>query len=50
MIAAKEAFHGHELRADIRTGLISGTSVGGMDVSEIAYKDFLKDGSDDLNN
>lgn len=49
MIAAKEAFHGHELRADIRTGLISGTSVGGMDVSEIAYKDFLKDGSDDLN-
>lgn len=49
MIAAKEAFRGHQLRADIRTGLVSGTSVGGMDISEIAYKDFLKDGSDNLN-
>ncbi|WP_343635284.1 beta-ketoacyl-[acyl-carrier-protein] synthase family protein [Fluviicola sp.] len=48
MIAAKEAFKGHPLNPEIRTGLISGTSVGGMDVSEVAYKDFLKDGSDDL--
>jgi 3-oxoacyl-[acyl-carrier-protein] synthase-1 len=49
MIAAKEAFGQHELSSDVRTGLISGTSVGGMDVSEIAYKDYLKDESDDLN-
>ncbi len=49
MIAAKEAFGEHELSSEIRTGLISGTSVGGMDVSEIAYKDYLKDESDDLN-
>ncbi|MFA7274765.1 MAG: beta-ketoacyl-[acyl-carrier-protein] synthase family protein [Crocinitomicaceae bacterium] len=38
MIAAKEAFAGHEFRSDVRTGLISGTSVGGMDVSEEEYK------------
>lgn len=49
MIAAKEAFKEHVLTSDIRTGLISGTSVGGMDVSEVAYKDFLRDKSDDLN-
>ena len=48
MIAAKEAFQGHKLDPEIRTGLISGTSVGGMDVSEIAYKDFLAGETDDL--
>lgn len=48
MIAAKEAFQGHTLNPEIRTGLISGTSVGGMDVSEIAYKDFLAGETDDL--
>lgn len=48
MIAAKEAFQGHELPAALKTGLISGTSVGGMDVSEIAYKDFLNGEKDDL--
>lgn len=48
MIAAKEAFQGHDLNPEIKTGLISGTSVGGMDVSEIAYKDFLTNESDDL--
>ena len=48
MIAAKEAFGEHELSSEVRTGLISGTSVGGMDVSEIAYKDYLKDESDAL--
>jgi 3-oxoacyl-(acyl-carrier-protein) synthase len=48
MIAAKEAFQGHGLNPEIRTGLISGTSVGGMDVSEIAYKDFLAGETDDL--
>jgi 3-oxoacyl-(acyl-carrier-protein) synthase len=49
MIAAKEAFKGHTLSPDVRTGLISGTSVGGMDVSELAYKDFLNGEQDDLN-
>lgn len=48
MIAAKEAFQGHEFSAELKTGLISGTSVGGMDVSEIAYKDFLNGEKDDL--
>lgn len=48
MIAAKEAFSGHALNQEIKTGLISGTSVGGMDVSEIAYKDFLNGETDDL--
>ncbi|WP_341900312.1 beta-ketoacyl-[acyl-carrier-protein] synthase family protein [Fluviicola taffensis] len=48
MIAAKEAFQGHTLNPEIRTGLISGTSVGGMDISEIAYKDFLAGETDDL--
>lgn len=48
MIAAKEAFQGHELSSELKTGLISGTSVGGMDVSEIAYKDFLNGEKDDL--
>jgi 3-oxoacyl-[acyl-carrier-protein] synthase-1 len=42
MVAAKEAFYGHEIRNDIRTGLISGTSVGGMDVSEVEYKNYLE--------
>ncbi len=42
MIAAKQAFAGHELNDAIRTGLISGTSVGGMDVSEREYNNFLE--------
>jgi 3-oxoacyl-(acyl-carrier-protein) synthase len=42
MIAAKEAFKGHLLDSEIRTGLISGTSVGGMDLTEHLYKDYLK--------
>jgi len=41
MIAAREAFQGHELLAEIRTGFISGTSVGGMDLSEWEYKNYL---------
>ncbi|MCC6700529.1 MAG: beta-ketoacyl-[acyl-carrier-protein] synthase family protein [Fluviicola sp.] len=41
MIAAKEAFQGHELNDTIRTGLISGTSVGGMDTTEVEYKKFI---------
>ncbi len=42
MAAAKEAFDGHLLSNEIKTGLISGTSVGGMDVSEKEYHNFLK--------
>lgn len=43
--AAKEAIASAGIRNmnDARTGLISGTSVGGMDRSEIFLKDFLKD-------
>ncbi len=48
MIAAKEAFNGHELRSDIRTGLISGTSVGGMDVSEREYTNYLNNRNHDI--
>lgn len=42
MIAAKEAFKGHVLSNETRTGLISGTSVGGMDTSEREYKNYLE--------
>jgi 3-oxoacyl-(acyl-carrier-protein) synthase len=48
MIAAKEAFKGHELIEHIRTGLISGTSVGGMDVSEVEYKHYLEEKPHDI--
>ncbi len=41
MVAAKEAFQGHEIIEEVRTGFISGTSVGGMDVSEVEYKNYL---------
>jgi 3-oxoacyl-[acyl-carrier-protein] synthase-1 len=41
MVAAKEAFQGHQISKGIRTGLISGTSVGGMDVSEQEYANYL---------
>ena len=41
MIAAGEAFRDHELIKEIRTGFISGTSVGGMDISEVEYKNYL---------
>lgn len=40
--AAKEAFDGHDRSKYIKTGLISGTSVGGMDLSENEYKKFLQ--------
>ncbi len=42
MVAAKEAFNGHEILKEVRTGFISGTSVGGMDISEIEYKNYLE--------
>ena len=44
-IAAKEAFQNHAIHPSIRTGLISGTSVGGMDLSEIIYRDMQVDRS-----
>jgi 3-oxoacyl-(acyl-carrier-protein) synthase len=47
MVAAKQAFSGHEFIDDVRTGLISGTSVGGMDVTEVEFKKFIKDKSHD---
>lgn len=48
MIAAKQAFEGHSNAENIRTGLISGTSVGGMDISEKEYKRFLETGKQDV--
>lgn len=47
-VAAKEAFSGHLLSEDIRTGVISGTSVGGMDISEIQYRSYLEKGTHDI--
>ena len=43
IIAAKQAFHDAGLREDdgVKTGLVSATTVGGMDRSELFYKDFL---------
>jgi 3-oxoacyl-(acyl-carrier-protein) synthase len=41
-VAAKEAFSGHLISDTIRTGVISGTSVGGMDISEIEYRSYIK--------
>ena len=45
IIAAKEAISNAGIINinEFRTGLISSTSVGGMDRSEIFYKDFIKD-------
>jgi 3-oxoacyl-[acyl-carrier-protein] synthase-1 len=49
MIAVKQAFKGHQINEKIRTGLISGTSVGGMDISEIEYKKYLENDGHDPN-
>lgn len=45
LVAAKEAATQAKLseNKDLRTGIISGTTVGGMDKSENLYNDFLKD-------
>lgn len=48
MVAAKEAFSGQHLQHDVRTGLISGTSVGGMDLSEQLYKAHIKGEAEDI--
>jgi 3-oxoacyl-(acyl-carrier-protein) synthase len=45
IIAATEAFKEHEIRSDVRTGFIGGTSVGGIDLTEHEYKSFLKSGT-----
>lgn len=48
--AVKEAFDGHELIEDVKTGFINGTSVGGIDISEVFYKEFRnEDASNYLN-
>ena len=50
LIAAKEAVKssGINILADTRTGLISATTVGGMDKTEQYYFDYLKDGSNSI--
>lgn len=42
MMAAKEAWGKSIARPDLRTGIISSTSVGGMDITEQYYKDLLE--------
>ena len=43
MLAAKEAWrYDYDKESSLRTGLISATSVGGIDKSEIAYKQYLE--------
>ncbi|WP_353718605.1 beta-ketoacyl-[acyl-carrier-protein] synthase family protein [Dyadobacter sp. 676] len=39
--AAREAWGGNKRSGVLRTGIISATSVGGMDRSEVFYKDYL---------
>ena len=48
LAAAKEAWEGHEHNENIRTGLISATSVGGMDNTEKYYDQRLETGNPDL--
>jgi 3-oxoacyl-(acyl-carrier-protein) synthase len=48
LAAAKEAWEGHEHNDAIRTGLISSTSVGGMDNTEKYYKQKLDTGNPDI--
>lgn len=40
--AAKECWGNNHFSDKIKTGIISGTSVGGMDKSELFYRDYLK--------
>ena len=48
LIAAKEAWKGNEHNSQIRTGIISGTSVGGMDNTEIYYEQRLNEQNPDI--
>lgn len=41
MMAAKEAWGDNKTRPDLRTGIISSTSVGGMDITEQYYMDLV---------
>lgn len=45
MMAAREAYHHAQLseHSDLRTGIISATSVGGIDKSELFYEEYLQD-------
>jgi 3-oxoacyl-(acyl-carrier-protein) synthase len=45
--AAREAWGSNRLDASIRTGIISATSVGGMDRTETFYKDYLSQSDPD---
>ncbi|REA59433.1 beta-ketoacyl-[acyl-carrier-protein] synthase family protein [Dyadobacter luteus] len=47
LTAAREAWGNSPHHSGIRTGIISSTSVGGMDRSEWFYRDFLKQGNPD---
>ena len=47
--AAKEAFASQVQSSELKTGVISATSVGGMDRSEIYYKDIFNGKTSDLN-
>lgn len=43
MLAAKEAIDDAQIAANQRVGLVSATSVGGMDLTECFYRDFMHD-------
>ncbi len=43
MLAAKEAFDDAQIATNQRIGLVSATSVGGMDLTECFYRDFMHD-------
>ncbi|MGM9746910.1 MAG: beta-ketoacyl-[acyl-carrier-protein] synthase family protein [Paludibacteraceae bacterium] len=45
MLAAAEAVDDAHLPANVRVGLVSATSVGGMDLTERFYRDFMYDNS-----
>ena len=47
--AATEAWGSNQLRKDIRTGIISATSVGGMDKTELYYRQVLRNENADYN-
>lgn len=43
MVAAREALDNASLPAGLRVGLVSSTSVGGMDLTERFYRDYMRD-------
>lgn len=46
--AAKECWANNQFSNEIKTGIISGTSVGGMDKTELFYRDYLKETASDF--